>query len=178
MCECPGLFKVKCDVLFQQRKYLCGLSCLEVAVCRGASADVCGRQQSSELEHWALRGKHLAQVSWERNILFCRNIKGGRIFEAACEPVPALWPPWLPGREMFFPGALPSERESVALVNLLPCPWREATSALSIWLLVPAPGYHIQRVLELWIQFVVTGNSEVFAFRLCHISGLFCYSFY
>lgn len=94
----------------------------------------------------------------------------GGFFEAAYEPGPALWPPWLPGREMCFPGALPSERERVALVNLLPCPWREATSALSIWLLVPAPGYHIQRALELWIPFVVMGNSEVFAFRFCHIS--------
>lgn len=82
-------------------------------------------------------------------MLFCRNIKDGRIFEAASEPGPALWPPWLPGREMFFPGTLPSERESVALVNLLPCPWPEATSVLSIWLLLPAPGYHIQRILEL-----------------------------
>lgn len=103
---------------------------------------------------------------------FSRNIKDWRIFEAAYESGPALWPPWLPGREMFFPGALPSE--SVALVNLLPCSWREATSALSIWLLAPAPGYHIQRVLELWIQFVVTGNSEGFAFRFCYISLCAC----
>lgn len=180
---------------FSKSKNLCGLSCLEVAVCRRASADVCGRQQSSEVEQWSLRGKHLAQGSWERNILFCRNLKDGRIFEAAYKPGPALWPPWLSRREMFFPGALPSERESVALVNLLPCPWREATSVLSIWLLVPAPGYHIQRILQLWIQFVVMVNSEVFAFRFSHISvcaglfaivsiysllktSLFCFSFF
>lgn len=56
----------------------------------------------------------------------------------------------------------------------LPCPWQEAMSALSAWLLVLAPSYCIHSVLELHIQFVITGNSEVFAsetVRFYHIPG-------
>lgn len=42
------------------------------------------------------------------------------IFPAACEAGPALWSPWLSGREMCFPGSLPLEGESIAPVKPLP----------------------------------------------------------
>lgn len=45
---------------------------------------------------------------------FCRNIKDWRIFEAAYELGPALWPPWLPRREMLL--VLCLQREKVWLL--------------------------------------------------------------
>lgn len=180
VCECGceyvcarGLFQrvIKSDVLLQWGKSLHRLSWLEVAVCRRA---IC-RCPWWVAELWAApRGKRLAQVSWERHVLLGENLKDGKIFQAACEAGPALWPPWLSGRQMCSPGTLPLEWESITPMNPLPCPWWEATFAPDICLLVPAPACHIQRALELRIQFIVKGNSEVFTSEIpwfCHIPG-------